>query len=71
MTDFMTNRNMEEDMAEVRHLWRLGVSDTHVKGQSSIFYCVSFPMEVSRVVPQRLVKCWDIQGLVVHIIKLL
>ena len=25
MTDLMKNRNMEEDMAEDRHLWRLGV----------------------------------------------
>ena len=25
MTDFMKSRNMEEDMAEDRHLWRLGV----------------------------------------------
>ena len=24
VTDFMTSRNMEEDMAEDRHLWRLG-----------------------------------------------
>ena len=25
VTDFMRSRNMEEDMAEDRHLWRLGV----------------------------------------------
>jgi hypothetical protein len=25
VTDFMKSRNMEEDMAEDRHLWRLGV----------------------------------------------
>ena len=25
MTDFMRSRNLEEDMAEDRHLWRLGV----------------------------------------------
>jgi hypothetical protein len=25
VTDFMRIRNMEEDMTEVRHLWRLGV----------------------------------------------
>ena len=25
MTDFMRSRNMEEDIAEDRHLWRLGV----------------------------------------------
>ena len=25
MTDFMKSRGMEEDMAEDRHLWRLGV----------------------------------------------
>ena len=25
MTDFMKSRGMEEDMAESRHLWRLGV----------------------------------------------
>ena len=26
-TDFMRSRNMEEDMPEDRHLWRLGVDD--------------------------------------------
>ena len=26
VTDFMRIRNMEEDMTEVRHLWRLGVN---------------------------------------------
>ena len=26
-TDFMRSRNMEEDMAEDRHLWRLGMID--------------------------------------------
>ena len=25
VTDFMRSRNLEEDMAEDRHLWRLGV----------------------------------------------
>ena len=25
VTDFMKSRNMEEDMAEDRHLWRLGM----------------------------------------------
>ena len=25
VTDFVERRNMEEDMAEDRHLWRLGV----------------------------------------------
>ena len=26
MTDFMRSRNTEEDMAEDKHLWRLGVN---------------------------------------------
>ena len=25
MTDFMRSRNMEDDMAEDRHIWRLGM----------------------------------------------
>ena len=36
MTDFMKSKNMEEDMAEDRHLWRLGVDALIAKSEFTI-----------------------------------
>ena len=37
MTDFMKSRNMEEDMAQDRHLWRLEVDGQSWKNQVTDF----------------------------------
>ena len=40
MTDFMGNRNMEEDMAEDRHLWGLGVDGRLLAEQILIIFII-------------------------------